>query len=267
MAERRCGRDGYRDDNYREESDRRWRRRHDEDDGGGGGGGGGRRGGLLERLGSSLAAKRGQRQRQQEEESKSKAQAEVKTEELQAEVKTEDDAGAPPPPKIPKVAKAVTPKLVAEYAVDPHGKGHEKEYKLPPTPYSAPVEVAAVRQDRETGAITYEKKVVAFPVEIPKPGCDLTIPRAGAELCGAAPVGLEHLEEALRQPWEGGRPQAEGLDFVCDSGSLQRLMATPYEPEEEWELRLVVRRPDPSPACSSAAAPGRPLPCCLSCCC
>ena len=133
---------------------------------------------------------------------------------------------------------------MAKYAVDPHGKGHDKEYKLPPTPYSAPVEVAAVRQDRETGAITYEKNVVAFPVEIPKPGCDLTIPRAGAELCGAAPVGLEHLEEALRQPWEGGRPQAEGLDFVCDSGSLQRLMATPYEPEEEWELRLVVRRPN-----------------------
>ena len=89
---------------------------------------------------------------------------------------------------------------------------------------------------------------------------------AGAELCGAAPVGLEHLEGALRQPWEGGRPQAEGLDFVCDSGSLQRLMATPYEPEEEWELRLVVRRPNlwlrPPPAALLPLLAGQCPPAC-----
>ena len=166
--------------------------------------------GLLDRVGGMLAANR--------------------------EAKPEQPAA----PAVPKL------KVVAKYPVDPHGKGHDKEYKLPMTPFAAPAEVAAVRRDRESGAITYERKVSAFPVAIPdvKKGVDLTTSRKGSELCGTDPVGLEHLEAALK---EGGKKSAaEGLDFICDSGSLQQLLATPYEPEKEWEIKVHIRE---APTC------------------
>ncbi len=144
----------------------------------------------------------------------------------------EDKAAAPRKPTL---------EVVSKFPVDPHGKGHDKEYKLPMTPFAAPAEVAAVRRDRESGEITYHPQVSAFPVVVPDPKkvVDLTINRKGSDLCGSDPVGLEHIEAALK---EGGKKDArEGLDFICDSGSLQQLFATPYETDKDWEVKVHVR--------------------------
>jgi hypothetical protein len=51
------------------------------------------------------------------------------------------------------------------------------------------------------------------------------------------PVGHEHIERALTT---AGRSCKE-FDFLCDSGSLQQLLATPYEPDCEWEMTVHIR--------------------------
>lgn len=75
-------------------------------------------------------------------------------------------------------------RFVAKYAVDPHVKGHAKEYKLPTTKVEQPVEVAAVRCDRKSGAYTYHKTCQLVPADAPQSGADLEISRSGSELCG-----------------------------------------------------------------------------------
>jgi hypothetical protein len=202
------GDDRHRDNGWDREDDRGGRRqRREEEDAPAP-----RAGGLLDRVGNMLAANR------------------------------EDKGGADPAAAAAAAApKKPTLEVVAKFPVDPHGKGHDKEYKLPMTPFAAPAEVAAVRRDRESGDITYHRKVSAFPVGLPdvKKGVDLTISRKGSDLCGSDPVGLEHIEAALK---EGGKKDAsDGLDFICDSGSLQQLLATPYEPDKEWEIKVHIR--------------------------
>jgi hypothetical protein len=75
--------------------------------------------------------------------------------------------------------------FIAKFPVDPHVKGHDKEYKLPPTPFGAPTEVAAVRCDRKTGEYSYTRACQMSSVVPPKTGVDLTTSRSGSELCGS----------------------------------------------------------------------------------
>jgi hypothetical protein len=119
--------------------------------------------------------------------------------------------------------------LVAKFSVDPHVKGHDREFKLPQTKFEVPVEVAAVRRDRKTGEYTYQRACQLPPAVPPKPGVDLASSRSGSEMCGADPVGLSHMQAALAHS-AAGTAAGSGYDFLCDSGSLQRLLATPYEP-------------------------------------
>ena len=54
-------------------------------------------------------------------------------------------------------------------------------------------------------------------------------------------MGLEHIEAALSQHATRGRAVGDDFDFICDAGSLQRLLATPYDADADWELAVHIR--------------------------
>lgn len=95
----------------------------------------------------------------------------------------------------------------------------------------APKEIAAIRTDRKTGEVTFSKACQVVAIDAVQPGEDLTLQRSGSEMCGSEPIGLQNIEAALAQITESGDDGASlAFDFVCDAGSLQRLLSTPYEP-------------------------------------
>ena len=110
-------------------------------------------------------------------------------------------------------------------------RGHAREFKLPSIPFEKPVEVAAIRCDRKTGEVTYHRECQLAPIGMPNLGVDLSIARNGNESCASTPVGMTHVQGALLKTGADA-----DLDCMCDCGALQRLFATPYEPDRDWQL-------------------------------